>query len=634
MLRNSIRIAAMIASAGAASTAMASASATPTDVITWGGVGTGRSLAGAQPSGLTWSWNASRSTGVVIDSNGRVYWQGQYTQSPPVGTIAGASHRALFTATNSTDTAVFDGIYDGGTKDGLNIRNAASSLGGVSTTSPRVAGTKVGFGLQFSGGSPAILETGVGQNNTGIYVGDYASGTSRTMQQSDSVTLNAVGNVATAGLTNVNLRSISQQNSEINSSGSLVAWLAVPAAAGVFTTGATGNNAFLGLKTGAGAYSVVAQGGTSAPGVAGGIFQNGSNGVNGFFSKINRSGQVGFTGKLVNNFPVTAGSDDVAYIHTPGSGNTLVYREGRIAPDASGADDAGGALFSGSISTGRSFSEAGLMYTATLTGGDVTTTAGSANDMGMYISTTTGTTRVFRKNDPVPGMPAGVNFGNVGAANFNINNSGRVSFGNFMQGPGVITTANAQLAGFPPTSVLTPGVMGNDVAIITGPANNLQVIARSGDLAPGMGGLHHKITANNGSLLMNNNGDILFQSDTTPYAAGESIGVAGGPLSSILADGPTVLWGWTQSYGLLPMFYTGQQIEVETGVFKSIVQMTVTNPDNGDGGSSGLNDNGEFVVSLLFADNTWGYVKAQIPAPGTGVMSVLGLGVLARRRRR
>jgi uncharacterized protein (TIGR03382 family) len=233
-------------------------------------------------------------------------------------------------------------------------------------------------------------------------------------------------------------------------------------------------------------------------------------------------------------------------------------------------------------------------------------------------------------------MPAGVNFGIVGSGNFNLNNDGRVSFGTVLQGTAVTQNVNVQVSGgFPgvPAVITVPGIQGNQEAIVTGMPNALQVIARTGDPAPGFDGLYHKVVTNNGSLVMNNAGDILFQSDTTPFAAGATIGSVGQLLATV-PTGPSVLWGWSQSYGLLPMFYTGQSVEVDPGIFKTVSQFSVHNADNGDGGSSGLNDNGTFVVSLAFTDNSWAYVTAQIPAPSTGAMALLGLGMLGRRRRK
>lgn len=184
--------------------------------------------------------------------------------------------------------------------------------------------------------------------------------------------------------------------------------------------------------------------------------------------------------------------------------------------------------------------------------------------------------------------------------------------------------------------ITVPGVQGNADAFIAGPANNLQVIARTGDPAPGFPNLYLSVTTSNGSLIQNNAGEVMFTSALTPYAAGASIGVVGQtPAASVLTTPfNTVLWGWSSGFGLVPLLYGGQMIEVDPGVFKKISTISTNNADNGDGGSSELNDSGIFAVQVTFTDTSYSIIKLQIPAPGTGAMALLGLGALARRRRK
>lgn len=638
--------------AAAAGTCSASLNVTPLDVITWGGVGgQGRSLAGVAPVGLTWAWNNSGASNPVIDGNGRVYFQGTYTQTPPLGTIAANSHRAVFTATNSVDLSVFDGKHDGGTYSGYNIRNAASSAGGISTTTPRISGTRVAFGLQVSGGTPPVVETGAGANNTMFLVGNSA-GVATAAQQLDPVMLNDINGVPVSAGLNNNLRTISQQQSQINSSGTALMWMSTAAAAGSFVTTANaasapfGNNAFLATKTVGGGYNVIAQGGQSAPGVPGGRFQNGNNGINGFFARINRNGDVAFDGRLCTNFPVTTSSDQVAYIAPSGGAPVLVYREGQPIRDAAGNPDAGGAIFgnatvnSGGITTAlKSFSTAGLMFTATSIGGDTVTSGPGQNDSGLYLATTSSTVRVIRRNDPIPGAPAGVNLGviNAGGSAMGINNNGFMAFGATLQGSGVIPHVQPQTTfALPPNPrfVTATGTQGDDTALIAGFNGALQMLARTGDLVPGTDGLRFDVDIAQAQITMNNSNELLFRTGTTLYAPGDTIGVVGQTTAeSILPAGPNIWMGWSQAYGLVPLLTQGQIVEVDAGVFKTVQNITPTSSDNGDGGASGLNDAGSFVVNASFTDGTWGVIKLQIPAPGSGVMGLLGLGVMARRRR-
>lgn len=641
-------VAAVTAAAGLAASASAGLTITPSDVVTWGGTGSGRSLSSVQPSGLTWAWNSSGPGAAVIGSDGRVYFQGQYTQSPVSGSISANNHRAIFTATNSADLEVYNGFYDGASKDGQNLNNNAGSVGGISTTGPRIAGTRVGFGVQVSGGSPAIIETGAGQNNSAFYIGDYAGGASRAAQRGDTVTLNNVSGVATAVLTNTDLKSLGQQFSQINASGTMVGGFAVPTAAGAFvsTANATaapfGNSGFLATKTVGGGYTVIAQGGQSAPSVPGGIYQNGTsnNGVGGFFNDINRNGQVAYDAKLVTQFPVTTGSDDVAYIYTPGVGSTLVRREGQIAPDASGSPDAGGALYSGGVSVGnKSFSNAGFMFTSNLSGGDVVTTAGSDNSSALYLATTSGTTRVIRRNDAVAGLGAGVNLGSINPSGsaMGINNNGFMAFGASLQGSGVTAGVAPQTTfAFPPNPsfVTATGTFGNDSVVMAGVSGALAAIARKGDAVPGTDGLRFNFDSSSLQIVMNNSNALMFNTETSLYAPGDTIGVVGETTAaSILPAGPRVLMGWSAAFGLVPLLTDGQMVEVDPGVFKRLVGWSVSSQDNGDGGAAGLNDSGLFVARLNFGDNTWAVTTLQIPAPSAGVLALMGLGAMSRRRR-
>src|SRR5262249_32933410 len=99
-------------------------------------------------------------------------------------------------------------------------------------------------------------------------------------------------------------------------------------------------------------------------------------------------------------------SDDAAlWLYTPGSGSTLLVREGQSAPGTAGA------TFNNPFDLWRpAIPPAGLngngqyVMTAELRGGDVN---GTTNDQALYAgSASGGLTLVARKGDPAPGTDA------------------------------------------------------------------------------------------------------------------------------------------------------------------------------------------------------------------------------------
>lgn len=639
---------AVVAVAGLAASASGGLTITPTDLITWGGVGQGRAV--PSPSGFTWTWSNTAPT-PMIGSDGRVWMAAQFNSNPAIGSISGSQGpRGLFTATNNTDIELFNGLHDGASLGGgvtLGQQNSTGvfNLTGLSTL--RVSGTRIGLGVGMHG--TGIVNTGATQNNSDYRLGTYAGGVSTAQARQQGISLIDVSGAAATGLQNVDFRGISQAHG-INSSGAMAWGGSVTAAAGgaggvgqFLTTTPTaapfGNAGFVATRDAGGATTVIAQAGQTAPG--GGIYGNGgTNGVRGFNVRTNRSGQVYYDATMVVTGAVNASNDSRAFIYTPGVGSQRIYREGFAAPDTTGTADAGGALFSGAQGLSfRSFSDAGLLMTGSLTSGDVSTSNPlTDNSQGTYIANTSGTTRLVRRNDVLPGLTAAdnVRLAATNSASLSMNNTGFVAFAAGLQGENVIISRNTQLDFGNPQRVVEPGRIGNDAAIIAGTAGNLRTILRDGDNAPGLPG-SFTVEFSSGSItpVLNNLNQILFTVETSPLAVGTQVGTVG-QLASELGNrfGPRVLYGWALDFGLVPLLYEGQQVEVETGVFKTLQSWVISNQESGDGGGLGFSDTGKFAVQLKFTDESWGVAALQVPAPGAGAAGLMGLALLARRRRR
>lgn len=219
-----------------------------------------------------------------------------------------------------------------------------------------------------------------------------------------------------------------------------------------------------------------------------------------------------------------------------------------------------------------------------------------------------------------------------------MNNNGFVQFGNSLQGSGVTQNVAPQVSGgFPgvPAIITASGVYGNGAAVFAGTAGNLQMIARQGQDAPGLPGFTLNPEVGGLGLIMNNMNQMLFDCPTSTLRPGDVWGTIGERLdvASSNVNGPKVLYAWGSDFGLVPMLFSGQAVEVEDGVYRTIQSWTVSGAENGDGGSLGLNDSGQFVARLSFVEGGWSLVTLQIPAPGAGILAIAGLSVLARRRR-
>lgn len=642
----------------------------------------------------TWAWNTNHSSSPQIDSNGRIYGQLSFAATPAIFSVSATNNNGIFTATSHTDLALVNswatGQLDATTGNPM-VSNSGTISGISSSSALRTSGTALAIGTRV--GSPAgagfgpineSTSTTVIANNSLMYSGSLAS-QSFVSRIGDAITTLPSNNDWTMAATptglgnvNTNLQGASQQTWGMNSAGTHVLGTTLVTTAASANPAVTATSTFLGTISAGGSYNVIARAGDLPFGVGGPAFKNGSNGVGGFNAKINRNGQVLYDAGFVVDAAtgVTSSNDSSAWIYTPGAGtramqNVQIYQESvnvpaHTDPVTNMQTSDGSATFSGGATfSQRSFSNAGVLWSGTPSGGDTVTTGSATNNQMLFTSTAAGgmtPTWMLRKNDIAPGFTAvsDVRQGTINGSNMAINNSGVIAYASTLQGSVQATVAPTATITFPPPfglptqgpPLITPGVMGNDAAIFlgmpgAGGSGGLRAIARTGDAAPGFTGMYYNIQPGNGGAVnLNNAGDLLFRCPVVNTAAGTEFTIngwqlAGGSNYPSQWSFSDVLFGYSAALDqVVPMLYVGQQIEVDPGVYKYITQFGVNTTDNGDGSSMGLNDDGTFVAWVRTADTAGGtnngtaYIVLQIPAPATGVLGLLGVGALARRRRR
>ncbi|MBK9188673.1 MAG: PEP-CTERM sorting domain-containing protein [Phycisphaerales bacterium] len=207
---------------------------------------------------------------------------------------------------------------------------------------------------------------------------------------------------------------------------------------------------------------------------------------------------------------------------------------------------------------------------------------------------------VALQGNPAPMMPSGVMHGSISSVA--INAAGSVAFYSRLTGPGI----NAE----------------NNQAIYLSGLTETILIAQSGTPAPGINS-----TFNNLSFYeVNANGVVAF-------------------IASTRAVGGDGLWAYDPSVGVVPVAVPGTLFEFSSGVFKTVATVrTAFYPASGSsvttfpvGGEDGLpralNDHGQLAFSVVFTDLSSGVYIAQVPAPASLVVMLVGLGGCSRRRR-
>jgi hypothetical protein len=204
-----------------------------------------------------------------------------------------------------------------------------------------------------------------------------------------------------------------------------------------------------------------------------------------------------------------------------------------------------------------------------------------------------------------PGAPAGQTFGSFiaggGRAPILINHSG-------------VTAFIASLSGSTPDHSTPNG-------LFVGTPGNLQLIARTGDEAPGTGGLRYGFdyTGSN-PMSLNAQGEIAFIS----------------PLVGEDGQGGTGLFVADPSGAVQLVMRTNTSINVPgSGTHTLSLFSMALGSGNEDGGQSFFNDNGQLVFAGFFQDSSSALFVASVPEPGSAAMiGAMGVWLLLLKRRR
>jgi hypothetical protein len=286
---------------------------------------------------------------------------------------------------------------------------------------------------------------------------------------------------------------------------------------------------------------------------------------------MNSSGQVLYNLTLAGT-GVTAANNASLALYTPGSGNTVLVREGQLAPGTAGA------TFNNSFDTWvptvpvNGFNNSGqYVMTAHLQGGDV---VDGVNDEALYVgSAAGGLTLVARGGNPAPGTDA--SFVSFITNNTYINNAGVV-----------LTVAN--LVGGTSSSANNQAV---DSATPTGiPATpyTVSLVLRAGDPAPGTQGATIGSALNQGSAF-NDSGQAAFNLD-----------LRGG--DSVFGLNDRGVYGWDSAKGLFLLAREGDQVQVAPGLFWTASGFGYLSNSNTDGSALGLSKTGTLAMNVNWMD--------------------------------
>jgi hypothetical protein len=273
---------------------------------------------------------------------------------------------------------------------------------------------------------------------------------------------------------------------------------------------------------------------------------------------------------------------------------TLVANEGQHAPML-----ADGVIFKSLSSSfySRPLNAAGqAVFTATLEGPGIA----APLDKSLWLTDESGIRPILTPFDVVPGTNDGSRF--AGSDFYTLTNSGRLMIAAKLSGPAVTEANNS--------------------AILSGPADDLKLIAREGSAAPGAGEL---VFGPLGGSAINDRGILAFVADLV------GMGV------DLTND--TGLWGATAEGELLLLVREGDLFPVAPDDLRRVKSIrlagySINRQFQDDPGLYALDESGQVLFRLEFVDGSEGIFVAMIPEPGgLALLGISGLWCCKRRNR-
>ncbi|MBL8730511.1 MAG: hypothetical protein JNM25_18985, partial [Planctomycetes bacterium] len=384
----------------------------------------------------------------LLDQNGTLVFRARLT-----GAVTALDDRAYFLGRANGD---LQSVVRGGDPapglPGIFLRSATSTVG--LSGQPRISAYGEILYFQSTISDAPGGSTVTSANDTAQFWGPVG-GLTLLAREGDTVPFVAVNPPAYGNL------SFTAANNTMNESGNVL--FATQLVGGDVTIGTNDYAVVTGTP---GSLQIVVRKGDTLPGGEVVVPVSGST-VLSFIYQINAAGQVlhemkfaaGPGGVGINN-------DRALAVWTPGMGDTIIAREGQQAPGLPT-----GVLFQDTVSSpgwspglsSNSFNRFGsTAFTTVLEGGGAV--AGVDGFAVYYGGPLSGLTPVFRQGDPAPGLP-GVTWGVAANASVQCNDAGDVCCVAFLGG--AATTAD-------------------DSCLVVGSFANPGIVAREGDLVPGM----------------------------------------------------------------------------------------------------------------------------------------------------
>ncbi|MEZ6035838.1 MAG: hypothetical protein R3F29_00055 [Planctomycetota bacterium] len=277
------------------------------------------------------------------------------------------------------------------------------------------------------------------------------------------------------------------------------------------------------------------------------------------FEPLNNLGQLNANGQVLHDIKSSTGEYAIG-VWTLGV-DVLIAREGQQAPGLPA-----GVVFADddlAVNSGCFNAAGDTAIVAGLTGAGVT----AANDQALYVGGTGGIAPLLRRGDPVPALP-GVVWGDVDPATVVIDDDGDLAF---VAGLGGAATA------------------ANDTGIWLGRAGDLGLVAREGDVVPG--------------LAPSANGPWRFGA----FASGLTVRPYLAPRRAVLFQNPvtdgvttrTLMFGYTPARGILLLLDDGDTFTTSQGTAGWTIATQFGSPNSSDGTPAWMNANGDFVCKLV-----------------------------------